>query len=98
MNTFLEQLLVKGESGDPSFSGPQFLVRGKEESKVLRIARKFINNKEREQMQESDMTEPWSKHTQRKNRENTLRKVGRTKEANGSGGLRVQIFKVRVIA
>ena len=46
------QVLVEGESGDPSSCGPQLLVRGKAEYKVLPIARKFINNDQRKNRSE----------------------------------------------
>ena len=45
-------VLAEEESGDPSSCGPQLLVRGKAEYKVLPTARKFINNDQRKNRSE----------------------------------------------
>ena len=73
------KVLLVEESEDHSSCGSWFLVRTQKESKVLAIARKFINNKERKNRLQRAGHDKATEHTKKEQKQHLKREAGHTK-------------------
>ena len=69
--------MLAEESGDHSSCGSWFLVRTQKGSKILAIAKKFINNKERKNRLQRAGHDEATKHTHKEGTETTPQERGR---------------------